>query len=113
MKTLTTLFAILAIALPFASAQGPATPPTRPEPVLELPAASVAKQAPVQVADQIVSQINSTVYRVSEMLEKGQPERKDAKGNVFSPAVSAADIAAALGTENVAKIKAAVAALRK
>jgi len=111
MKTLITLFAIL--AAPLAFAQGPATPPTRPEPVLELPAASAAKQAPVQVADQIVSQINNTVYRVSEMLEKGQPERKDAKGNVVTPAISAADIAAALGTENVAKIKAAVAALRK
>lgn len=59
------------------------------------------------IAQQIISQVNSTLTRIESILEEGQPANVAAK----LPAISALDIQSALGVENLQKIKAALTAL--
>jgi hypothetical protein len=58
-----------------------------------------------QAATQVINQLNAIATQVGGALASGIP----ARGNV--PAISAADLQAALGSVNLAKVQAVIAAL--
>lgn len=102
-------FKIISIAVFIAAgtlaAQSPTpTPPgPAPQPTVSMTLAPHAQAA--LVAGQIIQQTASILNQVIQVLDNGIPAGPN------QPAVSATDIQAALGTENVMKIRAAVAML--
>lgn len=105
MKTKLLIIIACFTACAFTTAQQPtATPtpaPAQPQAAMVLPPQAQA----ALVAGQIISQITGLLNGAIQIIDNGMPAQPN------QPAVSAKDIQAALGTENVMKLRSAVALL--
>lgn len=79
----------------------PAPAPSQPQANMTLPPQSQA----ALVAGQIIAQVTGLLNNAIQVIDNGMPAQPN------QPAVSAADVQAALGTENVMKLRSAVALL--
>jgi len=100
-----TILAVL-IALAFAATAPAQSPAPSPLPVANQPIVLASPQTTTaQQAQIIAGQVNYTARAVKTALANGIPARNG------QPAVSAADLQAALGAANVAKLNAMLSAL--
>ncbi len=99
---------VLTACVSFAQAETPTASPTPALPTAG-PAAAAMKLPPqtqsALVAGQIIQQVTTLLNQVIQVIDNGVPAQGD------SPGVTAKDLQAALGTENVMRFRSAVAIL--